>query len=111
MHYLIDLGDGETYAVYNSSTIQWISDKPLRFNVVAYAGFNDEDVNVYANGKALAPDVGGYYTLQKSDETVMITAAGAVKDDSAPGGKLSFWELLIRFFRKIVDFFSAAFKK
>ena len=87
MHYLIDMGDGETYAVCSSGTVRWISDKPLRFSVVAYAGFNDEDVNVYANGKALAPDVGGFYTLQKSDETVMITAAGAVKDDSAPRRK------------------------
>ena len=111
MHYLVDLGDGETYAVYNSSTIQWISDKPLRFSVVTYSGFNYEDVIVYANGKALTPDADGYYTLQKSDETVVITAAGAVKDDSAPGGKLSFWELLIRFFKKIIDFFSGAFAK
>ena len=67
MHYLIDMGDGETYAVCNFGTVRWISDKPLRFNVVAYAGFNDEDVNVYANGKALAPDADGYYTLQKLD--------------------------------------------
>ena len=59
MHYLIDMGDGETYAVCNFGTVRWISDKPLRFNVVAYAGFNDEDVNVYANGKALAPDATG----------------------------------------------------
>lgn len=87
MHYLIDMGDGETYAVYNSGTVRWISDRPLQFSVVAYAGFNDEDVIVYANGKTLAPDVGGFYTLQKSDETVMITTAGAVKDDSAPRRK------------------------
>ena len=65
MHYLIDMGDGETYAVCNFGTVRWISDKPLRFNVVTYAGFNDEDVNVYANGKALTPDADGYYTLQK----------------------------------------------
>ena len=89
MHYLIDMGDGETYAVCNSGTVRWISDRPLQFSVVAYAGFNDEDVIVYANGKTLAPDVGGFYTLQKSDETVMITAAGAVKDDSAPPAESS----------------------
>ena len=104
MHYLIDMGDGETYAVCNSGTVRWISDRPLRFSVVAYAGFNDEDVIVYANGKTLAPDADGYYTLQKSDETAVITAAGAVKDDSVPGGKLSFRELPLRFFRKIVGF-------
>ena len=44
-------------------------------------------------------------------ETVIVTAEGAVKDDSAPSGKLSFWELLIRFFKKIIDFFSGAFAK
>ena len=57
MHYLIDMGDGETYAVCNSGTVRWISDKPLRFNVVACAGFNDEDVNVYTNGKALSLEI------------------------------------------------------
>ena len=111
MHYLIDMGDGETYAVCNSGTVRWISDKPLRFSVVAYAGFNDKDVNVYANGKALAPDADGYYTLKKSDETAVITAAGAAKDDSAPGGKLSFRERLIRVFKKIVGFRAEIEKK
>ena len=111
MHYEIDLGNGETYTVYNSSTVQWISRQALRFKVVTYAGYNYDDIIIRANGTEITPDADGYYSLPKTAETVIVTAEGAVKDDSAPSGKLSFWELLIRFFQKIVAFFSSAFGK
>ena len=111
MHYELDLGDGETYEIYNSSTVQWISRQALRFKVVTYASYNYDDIIIRANGTEITPDADGYYSLPKTAETVIVTAEGAVKDDSAPGGKLSFWELLIRFFRKIVAFFSSAFGK
>ena len=111
MHYVLDLGDDETYTIYNSSTVQWISNQPLKFRVVLYADFNYDDVIIRANGVELTPDAEGYYSLPQTEETVIVTAEGAVRDDSSPTGKLSFWELLIRFFRKIVSFFSAAFGK
>jgi hypothetical protein len=111
MHYELDLGDGETYEIYNSSTVQWISRQALRFKVFTYAGFNYDDIIIRANGTEIEPDADGYYSLPQTADAVIVTAEGAVKDDSAPGGKLSFWELLIRFFQKIVAFFSAAFGK
>ena len=111
MHYELDLGDGETYCVYNSSVVQWISRQALRFRVVTYAGYNYDDIIIRANGTVIEPDADGYYSLPQTAETVIVSAEGAVKDDTAPGGKLSFWELLIRFFRKIVAFFTAAFGK
>ena len=111
MHYEIDLGDDETYTVYNSSTVQWISRQALRFKVVTYTGYNYDDIIIRANGTVIEPDADGYYSLPQTAETVIVTAEGAVKDDSAPSGKLSFWELLIRFFQKIVAFFSSAFGK
>ncbi|MBQ6119437.1 MAG: hypothetical protein IJK98_09410, partial [Clostridia bacterium] len=111
MHYVLDLGEGETYTVYNSSAVRWISDRPLKFRVVTYAGFPYDDVIIRANGVELMPDADGVYSLPQSAETVVVTAEGAVKDDSSPTGRLSFWELLIRFFKKIVAFFTTAFGK
>ena len=111
MHYVLDLGDGESYTIYNSSTVSWYSNEPLTFYVVTYAGFNFSDIIVYANGQELVPDENGAYTLPNNADTVVVTVAGAVQDDSAPNGKLSFWELLIRFFRSIIDFFRGAFGK
>lgn len=77
----------------------------------------DDDVTVQMSfainesNLRIDPNADGYYSLPQTAETVLVTAEGAVKDDSAPGGKLSFWELLIRFFQKIVAFFAAAFGK
>ena len=106
MHYELDLGDGETYTIYNSSAVQWISNLPLKFKVVTYAGFAFPDIIIYANGTELVPDEDGYYSIPQTPETVVITAAGAVKDDSTPNGRLSFWELLIRFFKHIIAVFT-----
>ena len=111
MHYVIDLGNGETYTVYNSSTVMWNSNRAMKFTVYTYATFNYPDYIVYADGQALTPDADGVYTIPASGGRVVVSVAGAVKDDSAPSGKLSFWELLIRFFQKIVAFFTSAFGK
>ena len=111
MYYVIDLGDDSTYTIYNSSTLSWYSNEPLTFYVGTFSGFGFSDVIVYANGQELVPDENGAYTLPNNSDTVIVTVSGAVQDDSAPNGKLSFWELLIRFFRKIVAFFSGAFGK
>ncbi|MBQ6419717.1 MAG: hypothetical protein IJK02_01455, partial [Clostridia bacterium] len=106
MHYLIDDEGGETYAVYNSSTVEWVSARPLRFRVVCYESFPFDDVIIYANGTALTPDEDGWYTLPKNAEAVTITAVGAVDDASAPTGKRSFWDLLLRLIRRIISFFT-----
>ena len=111
MCYELDLGDGETYTIYNSSVVQWISKVPLKFTVYTYSGYQFEDIVIRANGVVIEPDEGGYYSLPQTAETVIVSAEGAVKDDTAPGGKLSFWELLIRFFRSIVAFFSSMYGK
>ena len=106
MHYIIELGDDETYSVYNSSTVDWTSTGPLKFRVAVYSSFMFEDIIIYADGEELVPDEDGVYTLPNNGETVVVTAAGAVQDDSTPNGKLSFWELLIRFFKRIIAVFS-----
>ncbi|MBR0509841.1 MAG: hypothetical protein IJJ85_06955, partial [Clostridia bacterium] len=107
MHYLIDDEGGETYAVYNSSTVEWVSARPLRFQVIRYENFPFDDVIIYANGTELTPDADGWYSLPKNAETVTISAAGAVSDPSSATGRLSFWELLLRLIRRIISFFTA----
>ncbi|MBQ6117685.1 MAG: hypothetical protein IJK98_00495, partial [Clostridia bacterium] len=111
MCYVLDLGDGETYTVYNSSTVQWISNRPLKFRVVTYSDFAFRDVIVRVNGREVTPDADGYYILPQTAETAIVTVEGAVPSEDSPNGKLSFWELLIQFFKKIVSFFSTAFGK
>ena len=111
MYYVIDLGEGSTYTVYDTSTLSWYSNEPLTFYVGSFSGFGFSDVIVYANGQEMVPDENGAYTLPNNGDTVVVTVAGAVQDDSAPNGRLSFWELLLRFLRKIIAFFSGAFGK
>ena len=109
MHYTILLEDDETYSIYNSSTVKWTSTGPLTFRVAVYGTFPYPDIIIRADGEELVPDENGVYTLPNNGAEVTVTAVGAVQDDSAPNGKLSFWELLLRFFRKIVAVFTAAF--
>ena len=109
MHYIIELDDDETYSIYNSSTVKWTSTGPLTFRVAVYGTFPYPDIIIRADGQELVPDENGLYTLPNNGAEVTVTAAGAVKDDSAPNGKLSFWELLLRFFRRIIAVFTAAF--
>ena len=106
MHYLIRVGKDSTYAIYNSSSVQWYTNKPMTFEVIIYSTFNYSDYIVYVNGKAVRENADGSYTIPAGEDDVVITVAGAVKDDSAPTGKLSFWELLIRFFKKIIAVFT-----
>ena len=109
MHYELDPGDGGTYTIYHSSAVQWISDTPLKFKAVAYSDFAFREIIVRANGVEIAPDADGYYSLPQTADTAIVTAEGAALDDAAPNGRVSFRELLISFFRKIVAFFTGVF--
>ena len=109
MHYELDLGDGETYTIYNSSAVQWLSNTPLKFRVVTYSDFAFSEIIVRANGVEIFPDADGCYSLPQTADAVIVTVEGAVRDDTAPDGRRSFWELLISFFKKLIAFFSSAF--
>ena len=106
MHYTLRLGANNTFTIYNSSTIRWYTNKALTFDVNIYSTFGYSDYIVYLNGKELRANADGSYTIPKGTDTAIVSIAGAVKDDSAPSGKLSFWELLIRFFKRIIAVFS-----
>jgi len=106
MHYNLRLAANNTFTIYNSSTVRWFTNKTLTFDVYIYSNFGYSDYIVYLNGNPMKANADGSYTIPAGTDTAIISIAGAVKDNSAPSGKLSFWELLIRFFKRIIAVFS-----
>ncbi|MBQ6419889.1 MAG: hypothetical protein IJK02_02335, partial [Clostridia bacterium] len=80
---------------------------PLRFKAVCYSNFAYDEIVIYANGTELTPDEEGWYTLPKNSEFVTVTAVGAMTDETAPKGRLTFWEMLLRLIRRIISFFTS----
>ena len=107
MHYEIGDEGGEPFYVYDSSAVTWTSGRPLRFKAVCYSNFAYDEIVIYANGTELTPDEEGWYTLPKNSEFVTVTAVGAMTDESAPKGRLTFWEMLLRLIRRIISFFTS----
>ena len=106
MHYVLD-NDGEEYIVYNSATVNWYTNKPLNFTVYTYSNFKYPTIIVKVNGVKIEPDANGVYTVPAGTDLAVVTVEGAVKDGD--GTKLSFWEMLLRFFKKIIAFFGKIF--
>ncbi|MBQ6421033.1 MAG: FIVAR domain-containing protein [Clostridia bacterium] len=110
MHYVIDDEGGQLYNVYNSSTVEWVSARPLRFKVARYSNSPYDDVIIYANGTELAKDTDGWYTLPKNADSVTITAVGVYNDPSSSAGKSSLWDILLRLIQRIISIFKAIMK-
>ena len=107
MHYVID-NDGEDYIIYNNGAIKWYTDKPLKFTVYLYSNFKYQDIIIKVNGVRIDCDENGVYTIPAGTELAVVTAEGAVKDGD-DGTKVSFWEAIIRFIKKIITFFGKLF--
>ena len=107
MEYKVDDGEGGSYTVYNSAMLQWYEDKPLYFTVYTYSNFKYPTIIVKVNGVKIEPDANGVYTVPAGTDLAVVTVEGAVKDGD--GTKLSFWEMLLRFFKKIIAFFGKIF--
>ena len=106
MHYVLD-NDGEEYYVYNSGSVYWDKNRPLNFTVYTYSNFAYSDVIVKVNGVEISPDTNGVYTVPAGDSLAVVTVTGAV--DNGDGTKLSFWEWLVRLFKKIFSAFGSLF--
>ena len=106
MHYVLD-NDGEEYYVYNSGSVYWDKNRPLNFTVYTYSNFAYSDVIVKVNGVEISPDANGVYTVPAGDSLAVVTVTGAV--DNGDGTKLSFWEWLVRLFKKIFLAFGSLF--
>ena len=106
MHYVLD-NDGEEYCIYNSGSVYWDKNRPLNFTVYTYSNFAYSDVIVKVNGVEISPDANGVYTVPAGDSLAVVTVTGAV--DNGDGTKLSFWEWLVRLFKKIFSAFGSQF--
>lgn len=102
LHYIIE----DYYAVFNSDTLYWSGVSTLRFKVRAYETFPYETYIVYMNGEELTADNDGYYTVTADSSAVRITVTGAMLEENENGEaeKVSFWQALINFFKKIFAF-------
>ncbi len=106
MHYVLD-NDGEDYIVYNSGAVKWYTDKPLNFTVYTYSNFKYQTVIVKVDGVEISPNADGVYTVPAGENLAVVTVVGAVEDSD--GTKLSFWEMIVRFFKKIFSAIAGLF--
>ena len=107
MEFVLDNGEGGIYTIYNNDAVYWYTNKPLNFKVSTYFTFKYPSYIVKVNGAELEANADGTYSIPAGEGYVGVTIEGAAEDDD--NGKLSFWELLIRFFKKIATFFSSIF--
>ena len=107
MHFIIE----DYYAIFDTAGFYWAEGEAIRFRVRAYSDFDFETYIVYVDGKAVEADENGYYTIPADIKWGIVTVQGAgfVEDEDGNVAKLSFWEMLIEFFRKIIAFFKGIF--
>jgi len=107
MHFIVE----DYFAIFNGANLYWSNDYSIRFRVYTYQSFPFETYIVYINGQAVEPDADGYYTVPSNAGDIRVTISGAVYDDDGSGNasKFNFWEWLLAFFRKIINFFKNLF--
>ncbi len=92
--------------IKETTNIFWATDAPIHFRVITDGTF--EEYRIFVNNKEVTPDATGTYTIEANTGDAHVRIEGiAYKDDS--GTKLSFWEMIVDFFRKIADFFKNLF--
>ena len=99
------------YKVYNNGAIYWSRNSDCPFTVYTYTNFNYPTYIVYIDGQKVEPDANGVYHIPAGTKNVIVTIAGAAvetetdDDGNTTGRKLSFWELIVRFFKKLFSIF------
>ena len=107
-----DAGDALTVR----GTITYYTNVDLHFFVYINSSFVYSDYDVYADGVKLTQNPDGTYTLPASDSTANISVLGTTPKPVNPGdsgteqsgdnnGKLSFWQRIINFFKRIFSIF------
>lgn len=109
MHYILDIGTNG-YVIYYNDSIDWYSEKELRFCVYAYTNFAYESYIVYIDGVAVEPDADGWYTVPAGESRAVVSIVGASYDQDT-GKKTSFWEWLLKLIESIKSFLSSIFSK
>lgn len=96
-----------TYIIKTTTNIFWAPDAPIRFRLIDDGTF--ETYQVYFNDELATPDVDGIYTIPANVGDVHVRADGLVNDPDNTDGKISFWEMIINFFKRIGEFFRNLF--
>lgn len=103
MHYIVE----DYFAIFNGETLYWSDLMSIRFKVREYGTFPFETYIVYINGKEAEADADGYFTVPADSGDVRVTITGAMfeGDEEGTGEKVSFWQAILNFFKKILAFF------
>ncbi len=106
-HYILEGG----YVIRKTTNLFWATDADINFRVITDGTF--EEYVVFVNDKKVTPDITGTYTIPANTGDAHIRIEGMVPDytDENPdtAEKVSIWDLIRNFFRKIGDFFRNLF--
>lgn len=94
--------------IKETTNIFWATDAPIHFRVITDGTF--EEYRIFINNKEVTPDASGTYTIEANTGDAHVRIEGIAYEDDETGAKLSFWEMLVNFFRKIGEFFKNLFK-
>lgn len=106
-HYILEGG----YVISDTTNLFWAPDADINFRVITDGTF--EEYVVYVNDKKVTPDITGTYTVAANTGDAHVRIEGMVPDytEDEPGtaDKVSIWDLIRNFFKKIGDFFRNLF--
>ena len=94
--------------IKETTNIFWATDAPIHFRVITDGTF--EEYRIFINDKEVTPDASGTYTIEANTGDAHVRIEGIAYEDSETGTKLSFWEMIVNFFRQIGEFFKNLFK-
>lgn len=94
--------------IKETTNIFWATDAPIHFRVITDGTF--EEYRIFINNKEVTPDASGTYTIEANTGDAHVRIEGIAYEDDETGAKLSFWEMIVNFFRKIGEFFKNLFK-
>ena len=99
------------YVIKDTTNLFWAPDAEVNFRVITDGTF--EEYVVYINDKKVEPDITGTYTIPANTGDAHVRIEGMVPDysDENPDStaKVSFWDMIRNFFKKIGDFFRNLF--
>ncbi len=106
-HYILEGG----YVISGTTNLFWAPDADINFRVITDGTF--EEYVVYVNDKKVTPDITGTYTVSANTGDAHVRIEGMVpdytEDDPGTADKVSIWDLIRNFFKKIGDFFRNLF--
>ncbi|MBQ9505812.1 MAG: InlB B-repeat-containing protein, partial [Clostridia bacterium] len=115
--------DGVTYTVVNydtheeervSGTVTYYTNVTMKFYVTVNSSFPYSDYDVYVDGVKISQNADGSYSIPPADSGANIKVVGTIPAAINPGDsgtdqgsnvKLSFWQRIINFFKRLFSIF------